>query len=94
MTARHLRWVRLGAMVAGFLLAASALLGPAHAQAPAAKPTMLCIMADDIGCMQVGVYHHSLAPGETPNIDRIGDEVAVITDHERPSRGLLRANGV
>jgi hypothetical protein len=35
MMARHVKWVRLGAMAAGFLLAASALLGPAQAQAPA-----------------------------------------------------------
>ncbi len=38
MKARRLRWVRLGAMAAGFMLAAAALLGPALAQAPAAKP--------------------------------------------------------
>jgi hypothetical protein len=37
MKQRHLRWVRLGAMAVGFLLAASALLGQALAQAPAAK---------------------------------------------------------
>jgi len=39
MKQRHLGWVRLGAMAAGFLLAAAALLNPAQAQAPAAKPT-------------------------------------------------------
>ena len=49
-------------------------------------------MADDIGWMQVGVYRRSLAPGETPNIDRIGQEDAVFTDHGRPLRGLLLAN--
>jgi hypothetical protein len=75
MMARHLTWVRLGAMAAGFLLAASALLGPAGAQAPAAKPNILLITGDDIGWMQVGVYHRGLALGETPNIDRIGEEL-------------------
>ena len=81
MKARHLRWVSLGAMAAGFLLAAAALLGPAWAQAPAPKPNILFIMGDDIGWMQVGVYHHGLALGETPNIDRIGHEGAVFTEY-------------
>ena len=89
MKQRHLGWVRLGALAAGFLLAASTFLGPAHAQAPAAKPNILFIMGDDIGWMRVGVYHRSLAPGETPNIDRIAEEVAVFTDHERPLSGLF-----
>src|SRR5262244_2730656 len=81
MTARHLRWVRLGPMAVGFLLAAAALLSPAQAQAPAAKPNILFIMGDDIGWMQVGVYHRGLALGEKPNIDRIGQEGAVFTDY-------------
>jgi arylsulfatase A-like enzyme len=81
MMARHLKWVRLGAMAAGFLLAAAALLGPAGAEAPAAKPNILFIMGDDIGWMQVEVYHRGLALGETPNIDRIGQEGAVFTDY-------------
>src|SRR5437016_514053 len=81
MKARHLAWMRLGAMAAGFLLAAAALLGPAAAQAPAAKPNILFIMGDDIGWMQVGIYHRGLALGETPNIDRIGQEGAVFTDY-------------
>ena len=38
-------------------------------------------MGDDIGWMQVGVYHRGLALGETPNIDRIGQEGAVFTDY-------------
>jgi hypothetical protein len=32
-------------------------------------------MGDDIGWMQVGVYHRGLALGEAPNIDRIGEEL-------------------
>jgi arylsulfatase A-like enzyme len=73
--------MRLGAMAAGFLLAAAALVSPALAQAPAPKPNILFIMGDDIGWMQVGVYHRGLALGETPNIDRIGQEGAVFTDY-------------
>jgi arylsulfatase A-like enzyme len=58
-----------------------ALIDPALAQAPAPKPNILFIMGDDIGWMQVGAYHHGLALGETPNIDRIGNEGAVFTDY-------------
>jgi arylsulfatase A-like enzyme len=54
------------------------------------KPNILFIIGDDIGWMQVGVYHRSLALGATPNIDRIGQEGAVFTHHERPPSGLLR----
>jgi len=31
-------------------------------------------MADDIGLMQVGAYYRGKALGETPNIERIGQE--------------------
>ena len=33
-------------------------------------------MGDDIGWMQPSIYHQGLAVGETPNIDRIGQEGA------------------
>ena len=41
-----------------------------------AKPNILFIMGDDIGWMQPGIYHRGLMVGETPNIDRIGNEGA------------------
>src|SRR5260370_34359973 len=49
---------------------------PAAAQ-PAQKPNILFIMGDDIGWMQPGIYHRRLMVGETPNIDRIGNEGAI-----------------
>src|SRR5436190_4603057 len=49
---------------------------PATAQ-PAQKPNILFIMGDDIGWMQPGIYHRGLMVGETPNIDRIGNEGAI-----------------
>src|SRR4051812_24181753 len=49
----------------------------ARAQAAAAgKPNILFIMGDDIGWMQPSIYHRGLMVGETPNIDRIGQEGA------------------
>jgi arylsulfatase A-like enzyme len=46
-----------------------------HAQ-DQAKPNILFIMGDDIGWMQPSIYHQGIAVGETPNIDRIGNEGA------------------
>ena len=63
---------------AAALLAVSSLLsipGPALAQAQ--KPNILFIMGDDIGIMQPSIYHRGLMVGETPNIDRIGQEGAL-----------------
>ena len=50
---------------------------PATAQQPAQKPNILFIMGDDIGWMQPSIYHRGLMVGETPNIDRIGNEGAL-----------------
>jgi arylsulfatase A-like enzyme len=50
---------------------------PALAQAPAGKPNILFIMGDDIGIMQPSIYHRGLMVGETPNIDRIGNDGAL-----------------
>jgi len=76
---------KLGSM----LVSAAALAGlslpavnlPAYAQTPAAKPNILFIMGDDIGWMQPGIYHRGLMVGETPNIDRIGNEGAMFTHY-------------
>lgn len=53
---------------------------PAIAQ-PAQKPNILFIMGDDIGWMQPSIYHRGLMVGETPNIDRIGNEGAMFVDY-------------
>ena len=49
---------------------------PAAAQQPQ-KPNIVFIMGDDIGWMQPSIYHRGLMVGETPNIDRIGNEGAI-----------------
>ena len=38
-------------------------------------------MGDDIGIMQPSIYHRGLMVGETPNIDKIGQEGALFTDY-------------
>jgi arylsulfatase len=76
---------RIGSLlVSSVALAAVSLLAtnvPASAQAPAGKPNILFIMGDDIGWMQPGIYHRGLMVGETPNIDRIGNEGAIFMDY-------------
>jgi hypothetical protein len=82
----------LGGLAAGLIFASLPMLtGTAQAQAkkqPRAqtavaqtasdeKPNILFIMGDDIGWMQPSIYHRGLMVGETPNIDRIGQEGAI-----------------
>src|SRR5436189_393460 len=50
----------------------------APAQAQDKKPNILFIMGDDIGIMQPRCYHRGLMVGETPNIDRIANEGAIM----------------
>ena len=65
------------------------------AAAPAAaqqqKPNILFIMGDDIGWMQPSIYHRGLMVGETPNIDRIGNEGAIFMDYYRRAELHVRA---
>jgi arylsulfatase len=51
---------------------------PAHAQEK--KPNILVIFGDDIGMWNVGAYSLGMM-GKTPNIDRIGREGMLCTDH-------------
>ena len=66
-------------------LTATFAAGPvcAQGQNPATqnKPNILFIMGDDIGWMQPSIYHRGLMVGETPNIDRIGQEGAMFMDY-------------
>ena len=73
------RKLTLGALaVSSFLVCVGA--GPATAQT-SKKPNILFIMGDDIGWMQVGVYHRGIGLGETPNIDRLANEGGMFTNY-------------
>src|SRR5512145_1683984 len=50
------------------------------ASATAEKPNILVIMPDDVGYWNVGAYSHGMMV-PTPNIDRIGTEGILFTDH-------------
>ena len=69
-------WLGLFAVAAAAIVASA----PATAQQQQQKPNILFIMGDDIGWMQPNIYHGGLMVGETPNIDRIGQEGAKFVD--------------
>jgi arylsulfatase len=47
---------------------------------PDKKPNIVVIFGDDIGMWNVGIYTHGMM-GRTPNIDRLGKEGILFTDH-------------
>src|SRR5262249_59986242 len=76
------KWTQaLALLQALFFVAASVPALAPRAAAQANKPNILFIMADDIGWMQVGVYHRGIGLGETPNIDRIAKEGGMFTSY-------------
>ncbi len=75
---RNLRSILFGAVASLAVMATTNL--PAVAQQQQ-KPNIVFIMGDDIGWMQPSIYHRGLMVGETPNIDRIGNEGAMFTHY-------------
>ena len=63
-------------LLTGLLLAAFSFFANAQQK----KPNIIVIFGDDIGMWNVGIYTHGMM-GRTPNIDRIGKEGMVFTDH-------------
>jgi arylsulfatase A-like enzyme len=56
--------------------------GAAMAQSPAKKPpNIVMIMGDDVGMWNISAYHQGMMGGRTPNIDRIANEGAKLTDY-------------
>ena len=76
------RWKAIVGIVTilSFLLAVGGVMANAQAAKPQ-KPNILFIMGDDIGWMQVGVYHRGIGIGETPNIDRLAREGGMFTTY-------------
>ncbi|MFQ3225718.1 MAG: arylsulfatase A-like enzyme [Lentimonas sp.] len=44
------------------------------------KPNILVIWGDDVGIHNISAYHRGMMGGSTPNIDRIANEGAIMTD--------------
>ena len=74
-----MRYTRKVLLVLLAMFTAIGLAGTSASAQP--KPNILFIMGDDIGWMQPSIYHRGLMVGETPNIDRIGQEGALFTDY-------------
>ena len=75
--AKRQKWA-VGTIAAVIFLMAA---GLCQAAAQGKKPNILFIMGDDIGWMQPSIYHRGLMVGETPSIDRIGNEGAIFLDY-------------
>jgi arylsulfatase A-like enzyme len=86
-TMRGLHTRSCAALISAATLMSLSLSGPGSTPAAAQqqqqqqKPNILFIMGDDIGWMQPSIYHRGLMVGETPNIDRIGNEGAMFTHY-------------
>ncbi len=72
------RTLKACSMLLAFMVVLALVAGPASAQK---KPNILFIMGDDIGWMQPSIYHRGLMVGETPNIDRIGNDGAIFMSY-------------
>jgi arylsulfatase A-like enzyme len=72
----------IGRLCAGLLAILAFFATPSEqARAQQSKPNIVFIMGDDIGWMQPSIYHRGLMVGETPSIDRIGNEGAIFMDY-------------
>src|SRR5207247_8688333 len=80
-------WLALIVIAIGMAMAAA----PVFAQP---KPNILFIMGDDIGWMQPSIYHRGLMVGETPNIDRNGNEGASCMDYDAEASCTSVSNDV
>src|SRR6266566_3948232 len=61
-------------------VAATTAVAPAFAQQQQ-KPNILVIMGDDIGYWNISAYNRGMMGYHTPNIDRIANEGAILTDY-------------
>src|SRR5260370_16489232 len=72
-----MRRITLRIIAVALFVAMVALAASPGSFAQEKKPNIVFIMGDDIGWMQPSIYHRGLMVGETPNIDRIGNEGAI-----------------
>src|SRR5262245_64651518 len=71
----------LATLAAAITVGLAAFSSALPAVAQESKPNILFIMGDDIGLMQPSIYHRGWMVGETPNIDRIGNEGGIFMDY-------------
>ena len=54
---------------------------PAQSSPSGRKPSIIMIMADDVGIWNISAYHRGMMGGSTPNIDRLAREGALFTNY-------------
>jgi hypothetical protein len=72
-----MRWKPVPTSVAALAVILFAFAAVAQQQ----KPNILVIMADDIGYWNISAYNRGQMGYRTPNIDRIANEGAILTDY-------------
>ena len=72
-----MRWKPVPTSVAALAVILFAFAAVAQQQ----KPNILVIMADDIGYWNISAYNRGQMGYRTPNIDRIANERAILTDY-------------
>ncbi len=75
-----MRQTRILTRIAGVLACFTA-LAPATVRAQSERPNIVVIWGDDIGWSNLSAYGQGVMGYRTPNIDRIGHEGAIFTDH-------------
>src|SRR6267143_1938248 len=68
-------------LLPGILAALAVVLSPLAAVAQQQPPNILVIMGDDIGYWNISAYNRGQMGYRTPNIDRIANEGAILTDY-------------
>jgi Sulfatase len=72
-----MRWKLLPAAIVALTIVQCASMAIAQQQ----KPNILVIMGDDIGYWNIRAYNRGQMGYRTPNIDRIANEGAILTDY-------------
>jgi hypothetical protein len=72
-----MRWKQLSAIFVALAIVLSAFTAVAQQQ----PPNILVIMGDDIGYWNISAYNRGQMGYRTPNIDRIANEGAILTDY-------------
>jgi arylsulfatase A-like enzyme len=72
--------IKLNAGIMRTVSLAAGLMFTLAATAQDKKPNILVIWGDDVGIHNISAYHRGMMGGSTPNIDRIANEGAIMTD--------------
>jgi arylsulfatase A-like enzyme len=75
--------LRLSLIAVALVWVMGVIASPANAQAPAARPNVVVILADDLGYSDLGCYGSEIA---TPNIDRLAGEGVRFTQFYNQAR--------